>query len=67
MSSVFSFRAVLKESVLKILHTGRIGIVRIKSVARGSVWRLNMDRDMSIMLNLATFVNIVPVSAAVLN
>lgn len=36
---------VLKEKILEIIHTGHMGIVRMKSIARGSVWWLNIDRD----------------------
>lgn len=34
-----------KEYVLNCLHEGHIGIVRMKSIARGAVWWLNIDRD----------------------
>lgn len=35
----------LRLKILELIHECHIGMVRMKSVARGSVWWLNIDRD----------------------
>ena len=37
--------AVLRDRVLEVLHESHLGVVRMKTLARGYVWWFNIDRD----------------------
>ena len=46
--------AVLRDRVLEVLHESHLGVVRMKTLARGYVWWFNIDRDIEQLVRSCT-------------